>query len=42
MTKKATAVIRFLLAVAAVPLRGLRGLVKRWTAPGSGPFLAGC
>jgi hypothetical protein len=39
MTKKPGAV-RFLLAVAAFTLRGLRRLTKRLAAPGSGPFLA--
>src|ERR671930_3945 len=41
MTKK-PAVMRFLLALAAFSLRGLRRLFKRWATPGSGPFLAGC
>ena len=41
MTKKPAA-IRFLFALAAFTLRGLRRLAKRWGAPGSGPFLAGC
>lgn len=39
---KTPAAIRFLLAVAAFILRGIRGLSKRWGAPGSGPFFAGC
>jgi len=41
MTKK-PAVVRFLLAVAAFALGGLRRLSKRFSGPGSGPFLAGC
>jgi hypothetical protein len=41
MTKKPAA-LRFLFAVAAFALKGLRRLSRRWTAPGSGPFLAGC
>jgi hypothetical protein len=39
MTKKPSA-IRFLLALAAIAVRGLRRLVKRLGAPGSGPFLS--
>jgi hypothetical protein len=32
MMKRRTAAIRFLFAVAAVPLKGLRRLLKRWAA----------
>ena len=41
MTKKPAA-IRFLLAVQHFIARSLRRLLKRLTAPGSGPFVAGC
>jgi hypothetical protein len=41
MTKKPAA-IRFLVAIAEFILNRCRRLAKRWGAPGSGPFLAGC
>lgn len=38
---KMRAAIGFLLAVAASGLRGLRRVLKRMAAPGTGPFLSG-
>jgi hypothetical protein len=35
------AAIKFLRAVAAFGLSGLRRVLKRLTAPGTGPFLSG-
>jgi hypothetical protein len=34
--------VAFLVAVGSATLSGLRRLLKRLTAPGTGPFLAGC
>jgi len=39
---KKPAAFGFLLAVAAFALGVLRRLLARLTAPGSGPFVAGC
>ena len=34
--------IRLFLAAIAIAFGALRRVFKAWTAPGSGPFLAGC
>lgn len=38
---KMRAALEFLLAVAALSLRGLRRAIKRLGAPGTGPFFSG-
>ena len=38
---KTRAAIRFLVALAASGLNGLRRAIKRLAAPGTGPFLSG-
>jgi hypothetical protein len=41
MTNKRASIFGFLLAFAALSLRGIQRLTKLLAMPGSGPFLAG-